>query len=201
MSTIEKSLDTILEGTYTPLAFGDHFKYPSDEPSLNMNIMLTFDGDVHLVPELKRHMDKIEVNDFGHVTNGTEPLKFSINANSPIFNKGLFVLAEAIRRDNLSNGRNLTSKVRSVNTIQSACKHLTKNLHKFPSLTESVYERVHDDNDGDSTMTLKLEIKDDCIVVHMNDYNSLRFRESMGGGCNLRTRNALLYLAYLTQLK
>lgn len=64
---------------------------------------------------------------------------------------------------------------------------------------DECYSRVHDDNDGDTSIdnTLQVYIAQDADLHVFLPYSleSLRFRNYFGGGKSLRVRNALLVLA------
>lgn len=71
----------------------------------------------------------------------------------------------------------------------------------FPATLQSgvLYQRVHDDCDGDTLQTLGVAIAPDSdvhvVLPISRDVDSLRFRTYFGGGMSLRVRNALLVLA------
>ena len=194
----EKALDLILEGVFNIPLQGDDFFFISNIPNHSLSISKTYDGDVFLVPIIKQdRSEKIKVNDFGNIINHTEILHFSLTEHSPSYHKCLYVLAEAIRRDNLPrNNNNLEFYDASV--VLETFKWMQHNAYHFNSLTDASYERLHDDHDGDTSMTLCVNIHKDEIKVHINSFNGLRFRTHCGGGKSLRVRNALLFLAYIS---
>lgn len=199
MKTLKAHLDSILEGTYMPLIKGDFVAQESDVLGDTFQICMSYDGDMHIFSILDFMQGKYKVNDFGHVVNGHKSLYFSLNEKSHAFNKSLYVLAEAIRRDNISRLRFEQKQERTSEQITIAFDWMIANVHKFETLTESSYKRVQDDNDGDPDSAITLVINDDKIEFHTNCGDSFRFRTSCGGGKSLRVRNALIYLAYVSQ--
>ena len=63
----------------------------------------------------------------------------------------------------------------------------------------AMYERLHDDHDGEHKGTIQVAFSDDGDVWVTADLcfpgQMLRFRTFTGGGLSLRTRNALMILA------
>jgi hypothetical protein len=68
----------------------------------------------------------------------------------------------------------------------------------------TIYERLHDDTDGEDEGHLRIVIGDDgdawVSIPDVRPGEGLRFRTYQGGGCSLRTRAALLILAKAIEL-
>ena len=68
--------------------------------------------------------------------------------------------------------------------------------------TQEVYSRLHDDHDGERKGHIMVQFTPDGDAwVNVDQlFPSLRFRTFGGGGVSLRTRNALVILAYAMKL-
>lgn len=194
MSALHKKVLMILEGLYTP-PMNREFHELSSDSETPLSIFFSDDGDAHLIPTIKNiPYSELQHNEAGQPININETLVYSLSNTR---NNALFVLAEAIRLDNEHNGRIQNLKDYSADKIKDVFEDVISQSHRFESLTESLYERVHDDNGGDPSMTLKLTITDDFVSIDMQGFDSLRFRTLSGGGRNMRVRNALVFLSYV----
>jgi len=202
MTDLEKYLDLIINGTYYPLINGDFISKESNTDGDNLQIFMSYDGDISVLsvinPDVKKHV----FNDFNHVVNGNKVLYFNLNNDTSLFNHSLFVLAEAIRLDNEELRLSLlsTKEYTKEETI-IAYNWMINNSHKFETLKSTSYKRVQDDNDGDQDSAIEIVINNEMIELHCNCGDSFRFRTSCGGGKSLRVRNALIYLAYVAENK
>lgn len=197
--TIDHLLDLILEHSYMAPTKYSSCKIPSDNPEHPLSIIVASDGDMHLLPVMKQVKDdSFFVTPLGNILGCTEVLSFSIDQESSFLNKSIFVLAEAIRRDNAKNGfQNDIEMIDSLAVIK-AFNEMSEVSCRFETLTENTYARVQDDNDGDNSSTLQVDIKDNKVTITLNSLHSLRFRTFCGGGKSPRIRNALHYIAYLS---
>jgi len=74
MTDLEKYLDLIINGTYYPLINGDFISKESNTDGDNLQIFMSYDGDISVLsvinPDVKKHV----FNDFNHVVNGNKVL-------------------------------------------------------------------------------------------------------------------------------
>ena len=69
--------------------------------------------------------------------------------------------------------------------------------------TERLYQRLHDDTDGEpiGRVMVMFDRQGDAYISTDSHYAPpLRFRSGLGGGRSLRVRNALMILAYAIEL-
>jgi hypothetical protein len=200
MTTLKKHLNHIIDGTYAALIDGDFVAQPSDNIGEDFQIHMSYDGDMSYFSVLDFSKDKSIFNEYNHLVNGNKVLHFTLDKEKTLFSNSLYVLAEAIRRDN-ELGKLQLQRIKEYSRSETAIAFdwMIENAHKFETLTEESYQRVQDDNDGDKDSAITITLKNNEIEVHANCGDSFRFRTSCGGGKSLRVRNALIYLAYVSQ--
>jgi len=68
--------------------------------------------------------------------------------------------------------------------------------------SDETYSRLNDDHDGTETgnLLVKFSCDGDAWITVDKPWPPLRFRNFGGGGLSLRTRNALMILAYAIKL-
>ena len=86
-------------------------------------------------------------------------------------------------------------------------KEITRILENpfwIPGLSSNdVYQRLHDDHDGTLEGKIIIQIDQTGDVFFQTDtekWQPMRFRTIIGGGRSLRTRNALILLAFAMKL-
>ena len=90
------------------------------------------------------------------------------------------------------------------NELCEMSKLVLENPFWIPVLqVDEMYCRLHDDTDGErqgEVQVLISEVGDIVITTDRHRGPALRFRTDAGGGRSLRTRNALMLLAYAISL-